>query len=67
MQILRPIEVLVFQTRSVLKHVSDSANDLDLSVEDFVDDMDLDDSLDNTKKKTSTTRASDGTRSMMTR
>ena len=26
------------------------ANDLDLPMEDFVDDMDLDDSLDNTKK-----------------
>ena len=37
------------QTRSVKKHVSASANDLDSPVEDFVDDMDLDDSLDNTK------------------
>jgi hypothetical protein len=40
------------------KHVSASANNLDLPVEDLVDEMDLDDSLDNTKKKTSTTRAS---------
>jgi hypothetical protein len=46
------------QTGFVQEHVSASANDLDLPVEDFVDDMDLDDSLDNTKKKTSTIRAS---------
>ena len=42
--------------------MSVSANDLDLHVEDFVDDMDLDDSLDSTKKKTSTTRVSGGTK-----
>jgi len=38
--------------------VSASANDLDLIVQDFMDEMDLDDSLDNTKKKSSTIRAS---------
>ena len=43
---------------SVQKHVSASANDVDSPVEDFVDEMDLDDSLDSTKKKTLTTRAS---------
>ena len=50
------------QTDSVQKHVSATANDSDLPVEDSVDDMDLDDSLDNTKKKTSTTRASGKTK-----
>jgi hypothetical protein len=50
------------QTGSVLKHVSASANDLDLHVEDFVDETDLDDSLDSTRKKTSTTRASGETK-----
>ena len=41
------------QTRSVQKHVSATANDVDLPV---VEEVDLNDSLDNTKKKTSTTR-----------
>lgn len=38
--------------------MSASANGLDLPVEDFMDEMELDDSLDNTKKKNSTTGAS---------
>ena len=38
------------------------ANDLEGPVEDFVHETDLDDSLDSTKKKTSTTRASGGTK-----
>jgi len=51
-----------FQTRYVQKHVSASANDLDLPVQDFVDEMDFSDSQDSTKNKTSTTRASGKTK-----
>ena len=47
------------QTIFVHKHVSAYANDLDLLVEDFVNEMNLDDSLDNTKNKMFTTRASE--------
>jgi len=42
--------------------VSASANDLNLPAQDFVDEMDLGDSLNRTKKKTSTTRASGKTK-----
>jgi len=38
--------------------MSISANDLNLHMQDFVNKMNLDDSLDSTKKKTSTIRAS---------
>jgi len=51
-------EISFSKTGSVLKHVSVVANDLDMPAQDLVDKMDLGDSTDNTKNKSSTTKAS---------